>query len=256
MIINERKHPDETDCEHWPCNNIYTRCDSFWSCKYGDDEENCTRSICPKQFLPCISPYNSTLICLPASQVGDRIIDCLGASDELEYCRKNFGNLQTYEFYCQNDTKCIEHEKLCDGVEDCLFGEDEKFCDNRPQLCEESNFDHLTDVEYVLCRIGSIHRISFSLKTSSIYPLSSIVQIDSVNNQWNEQHIKSSLDEFPQSDIYHYGLHIYHRLEPGNISDVCFCPPNYYGEWCQYQNQRVKLFNTKILASNEDYYKI
>ncbi|CAF1160701.1 unnamed protein product [Rotaria sordida] len=95
IIIDGRNHSDETDCEHWQCNNIYTRCDGFWSCKYGDDEENCMRPICPKYFLPCILPHNSTLFCLPANQVGDRIIDCLGASDELEYCRKNYGDLQT-----------------------------------------------------------------------------------------------------------------------------------------------------------------
>ncbi|CAF3956027.1 unnamed protein product, partial [Rotaria sordida] len=228
IIIDGRNHSDETDCEHWQCNNIYTRCDGFWSCKYGDDEENCMRPVCPKYFLPCILPHNSTLFCLPANQVGDRIIDCLGASDELEYCRKNYGDLQTYGFYCHNDRTCIEHERLCDGIKDCLLGEDEKLCDDRPQLCEESNFNYLTDVEYVLCQSGSVHRTSFSLKTSSIYPPSPIVQMDSVNNQWNERHMKSSLDDFPRSEICNYGLHVYHWLRPGNTSDVCFCPPDYY----------------------------
>ncbi|CAF5024275.1 unnamed protein product, partial [Rotaria sp. Silwood1] len=27
------------------------------------------------------------LICLPSGQVSDEIIDCLGAADELQYCR-------------------------------------------------------------------------------------------------------------------------------------------------------------------------
>ncbi len=29
VIIDGQNHTDETDCEHWPCNNFYTRCDDF-----------------------------------------------------------------------------------------------------------------------------------------------------------------------------------------------------------------------------------
>ena len=257
MILNERNHSDETDCEYWPCNNVYTRCDGFWSCTYGDDEENCMRPICHNRSLPCISLHNSTLICLPPSQVSDGTVDCLGASDELEYCRKKDGYGQTYGFYCQNDTTCIEHTKICDGVEDCSLGDDEEFCKNRTQLCEESNLDNLTDVEYALCRIGSIYRPSFSLKTASVYPLSSTVKIDSVNNHLNERYIDTYLlDSFTSSKICHYGRHVYHWVEPDNISDVCFCPPNYYGNRCQYQNQRVSLTITLGFVQHQKIYTI
>ncbi len=32
VTINEKTYTDETECEYWPCSNIYTRCDSFWNC--------------------------------------------------------------------------------------------------------------------------------------------------------------------------------------------------------------------------------
>lgn len=47
LISHGQNHTDETDCEHWPCSNFYTRCDGFWSCPDGKDEENCTEKICP-----------------------------------------------------------------------------------------------------------------------------------------------------------------------------------------------------------------
>ena len=33
-MIDGVNYTDEMDCEYWPCNNIYTRCDDFgtWHC--------------------------------------------------------------------------------------------------------------------------------------------------------------------------------------------------------------------------------
>ncbi|CAF4069640.1 unnamed protein product, partial [Rotaria magnacalcarata] len=256
MIINGRNHSDETDCENWQCNNIYTRCDGFWSCPHGEDEENCTRSICPKGLLPCISSNRSALICLPANQVGDGIIDCLGASDEIEYCRESNEYHRTRGFYCQNDRMCVQHGELCDGNQDCLEGEDENFCADRLQLCEESNFHNLADADYVFCQIGSIRKPSFSLEMASIYPPLPIVQINPINNQLNEQYIYSSPGKFSQSNICNYGLQVYHWLGLDNISIVCFCPPNYYGDRCQFQNQRVSLTLRLGLVERQSPYAI
>ncbi|CAF4638570.1 unnamed protein product, partial [Rotaria socialis] len=239
--INGQNHSDETDCEDWQCNNIYTRCDGFWSCPHGEDEENCTRSICPKDLLPCISLNRSVLICLPANQVGDGIIDCLGASDEIEYCRESNEHYRIRGFYCSNDRICVQHGELCNGNQDCLLGDDENVCAHRSQLCEKSNFHNLTDAEYVFCQIGSIMKPSFSLETASIYPPLPIVQINPVNNQLNEQYIYSSPGKFSQPNICNYGLQVYHWLGLDNISIVSFCPPNYYGDRCQFQNQRVSV---------------
>ena len=65
LIIDGQNHTDETDCDDWPCKNFYTRCDRFWSCSDGADEENCTRQMCPAHFLPCVSPSNYSFTCLP-----------------------------------------------------------------------------------------------------------------------------------------------------------------------------------------------
>ena len=133
VLINGQNHTDETECEHWPCNNFYTRCDGFWSCPNGTDEENCTtQQICPSHSLPCVDPNNYTLTCLSANQVSDGHINCLGAIDEREHCRNllyikytDFGVFfmqPNIGFRCSNDDKCLEPEKLCDSRPDCPHG--------------------------------------------------------------------------------------------------------------------------------------
>ena len=82
MTIHGRNETDETNCEQWPCNNTYTRCNGFWSCKDGADEVNC-----PVLHHSCIFPDNPMeLSCLPINRSSDGIGDCLGATDERKEC--------------------------------------------------------------------------------------------------------------------------------------------------------------------------
>ena len=90
LTIDGQNHTDETDCEQWPCDNYDTRCDGFWSCSDGKDEENCTEQICPSNSYPCVSPRNFSLICLAGNKVNDGHIDCFGSTDELQHCRSAY----------------------------------------------------------------------------------------------------------------------------------------------------------------------
>ena len=78
---------DETHCEQWPCNNIYTRCDQFWNCRNGSDESKCVNSLCPFHTHPCLSPFNNELSCLPIDKADDGQMDCRGGTDERYFCR-------------------------------------------------------------------------------------------------------------------------------------------------------------------------
>jgi len=72
---------NETGCEHWECNNTYTRCDNFWLCQNGADEVNCPSSTCPIHHHDCILPNDTSKVsCLPIAFAGDNFDHCLGGS--------------------------------------------------------------------------------------------------------------------------------------------------------------------------------
>ncbi|CAF4997864.1 unnamed protein product [Rotaria sp. Silwood1] len=58
IIIDNRNETDETECQQWPCNNIYTRCDGIWNCpkdvtwKYVDEQTKImTKTVFSNSFI-------------------------------------------------------------------------------------------------------------------------------------------------------------------------------------------------------------
>ena len=249
VTIDGYNHSDESECEQWQCNNIYTRCDGFWNCPYGDDESNCTGQLCPPHSLPCVSPKdNSTLSCLPADRIDDGIVDCLGGSDERQYClTQAASNSPTIkDFRCWNSTKCIGSTDLCNNVKSCPFNDDEFFCGHRRSVCDTSKINVRDNIVHALCQIVDRRVVYFSLATAIIYPAITNQKIN-LNNEWSavRQTIKNyriSMRDAPTSAWHcNRGLYTLYWLGDNNYDYKCFCPPSYYGDLCQYQNQRVSL---------------
>jgi hypothetical protein len=115
LLPDDQNHTDETECDYWPCNTIYKRCNSFQDCPNGKDEENCTASICNPPSLLCVDPHDYKVICLSADRIGDKRVDCLGASDEPDLCRNPDLDPQSYfQFWCWNTTVVIVyHSPSC-----------------------------------------------------------------------------------------------------------------------------------------------
>ncbi|CAF4521974.1 unnamed protein product [Rotaria socialis] len=66
---------DETNCELWPCNNPYTRCDEFWHCSNGIDELNCPNSLCSSNEYVCGDFSFEISYCLPRAHLFDKYLD-------------------------------------------------------------------------------------------------------------------------------------------------------------------------------------
>ncbi|CAF0936558.1 unnamed protein product [Didymodactylos carnosus] len=64
MLIDGKEETEETNCEQWPCDTAYTRCDGAWHCPNGTDERYCSDPWCQFDQHPCVSVLNHTVICL------------------------------------------------------------------------------------------------------------------------------------------------------------------------------------------------
>ncbi|CAF3754724.1 unnamed protein product [Rotaria sp. Silwood1] len=71
ILVDGFNETDETHCDEWECNNLYTRCDGAWNCPNGADELNCIATKCASDSHECISPETGKIICLPVNQSGD-----------------------------------------------------------------------------------------------------------------------------------------------------------------------------------------
>ena len=255
VLIDEKNETDETHCESWPCNNTYTRCDGFWSCKDGADEINCTPSICPEGQHSCVLRNDTTKVsCLSAAQAGDGIDHCLGGLDErTKYYRQSPPNPITPGFHCWNDTKSIGMPQLCNRKTDCLFNDDESFCTSfksgKDVFCHNLE-QSATDVDIFLCsflqRYFHPRMLFFKLRNMPSYSLQHITDEIPITSmaETNTQLIeKDPMIRMMPEDHWrcNRGMQIRIRMDSNTSELSCLCPPSYYGDRCQYQNQRVSI---------------
>ena len=240
---------DETECEHWECNNIYTRCNGFRNCLNGIDELGCPSwfwiSNCSSNHFLCVSIENNRLTCLPLEQINDGKVDCLGALDEVELCEITSQKTTQHKFYCKNQSSyiCVDDTNLCDGQVQCENEDDEKFCSylHDPNLnqgvCKSFTASaDKSDVEHFLC---DHHEAKYRVQPQ--FTLDKIIDLLHIPTA-NEKQIQI-LDTDTQmpttTTTCNRGVELF--ISSNHSDKICLCPPMYYGSRCQYQNQRVSL---------------
>ncbi|CAF0830570.1 unnamed protein product [Rotaria sordida] len=251
ITIDGHNETDETECEYWQCNNTYTRCDGLWNCFNGADEIDCdSLSLlkCPSYHHICVSPQTYELMCLSIEKANDGNIDCVGATDEPKLCRSKNHQPKYENFYCKNDTihSCIRSHNLCSSQQQCMYGDDEPICNstkNKPSLysiCNDIYASIRTDIQNFICQ-----------RRSDLYKMRIVhFAVNKLRQSDKQLTIQNQMTRFISIPILrqydqrcHRGLPLQVWLNNnGNLNTiVCLCPPSFYGNFCQYQNQRVSL---------------
>ncbi|CAF3526078.1 unnamed protein product [Adineta steineri] len=235
-IVSIENETDETHCEQWPCVNPYTRCNGAWQCPKGIDEINCSSSFqCPANHHPCLSPQSRKMDCLHINRIEDGIIDCLGSTDERSHCRLQQPENEFMRYRCWNDTKCTSITRACD---DC--DKSNEF----DQICDRFNDNILDITKYVnsIDHIIPFRRQPFFHKSSSSFPPvqpSLLIHKQTQNDMITTEKISAiEHNNDPRLWLCNKGFVI---LVGKNETEQCLCPESYYGDLCQYQNQRVSL---------------
>ncbi|CAM4873275.1 unnamed protein product [Rotaria socialis] len=249
--INERYETDETECEQWLCINIYTRCDGIWNCPKGEDEIGCNVSPilnCSSDHHMCVSPVTNQLSCLPIGKAHDGNVDCLGGTDEPLLCPANYEANFEFNFYCSSDTYmiCASDEELCNGEYNCAHGNDEQFCVTNVSsnsICYSPALSLGSDVEKFLCHETKQKRKQ-QMKFFFLNEMNTTVD-EPMKNMVNLVTSTSSIFKmsYNHESRCHRGfnLRVWLNDEKNLTNNTCLCPPSFYGEICQYQNQRVSM---------------
>ncbi|CAF1154595.1 unnamed protein product [Adineta ricciae] len=247
ITVDGKNETDETECEQWECDNIYTRCDGITNCLHGEDEIGCDLSSlfnCSSNERICVTRHTSQFSCLPIYKINDGKVDCLGGTDETSICSSAYATYKGDDFFCMNNQTpiCLPNSKLCDERKDCFDGDDEQFCfRNRtvsPQKSICANFDSgfISHIEKYLC-LATKFREKARFKQFTIEGFQQSTE-NEVTNAVSGTQIR--LLDKPRC---YRGLdvRVWLNKSSNSYASACLCPPSYYGERCQYQNQRVSL---------------
>ena len=223
--------------------------------------------------------------CIKLTQIGDGHIDCLGGSDErnvLRHC--NGATMLGNDFKCNSSNTCIGFGSICDArcpnpVDDqtqCFArwhpptncsGDKNFVCLNgqcaRDGLCNEKS-DCLYGEDEQICRLRftavdySPHTLYRKWKESKArdvwqnlqlppFPPSLTEKNDSSPTLVSHTRVRREVEESP-AIFFACNRGVAARMYNGTTA--CFCPPQYYGDKCQFHSDRLVVqFHLKFTDS-------
>ena len=188
----------------------------------------CTRNY-PFDYKKRFLCMNSS-VCIAATQVCDRNVDCPWEDDELVCPWLHQSNAT--KFYCQNaPSRLLER---CDGIATnsagCQHRENSWFCDLAPRRPQ---------------------RITYHSSNLALYPNISLItqSKSSIIAEADRVALGRSMPvKHHQIWLCNHGYPV--RSTNSSTQYLCLCPPMYYGEQCQYQSERLSVH----LKLKQSYY--
>ncbi|CAF0776099.1 unnamed protein product [Adineta steineri] len=239
LLKDTLNHTDETNCERWPCNNPYFRCDNAWHCLNGVDELNCPNAKCSLNEHLCIHD-NFHSLCLPYLHLMDRLFKSRNTLFRHVYFANRTDSYLTNSLLW-NETKCITSDHLINPLLVPSIVHDDN-CFIQTEIPPAFKISTLLQVPKV-CRLTGLadfkrepkqflqtFRLSYFPSTSVN---SSALQPSQVDVNKSSPMIRRERDWYCNRGIP--------LLFKNNHTKKCLCPPSYFGHRCHLQSQRISL---------------
>jgi hypothetical protein len=200
-------------------------------------------------------------MCLPIEKANDGIVDCIGATDERTLCRMGHKDCFYESFHCVNDTRhfCIDWRNICDGMSQCKNRDDEQICSSISHykqgllFCSDGPFSMVSPAAKVFCTPFFV-RSGDDFKTKYF-------KLGEVSNSFKSNVANEIIDKHPRQSIVkneyyqprcHRGLdlQVWLNKETNSTKKVCLYPPSFYGNSCQYQNERISITIQFLVSSD------
>ena len=241
----DSEETDETDCHLWPCNNPNTRCDGIWHCPNGADELNCSYSKCSVNEHQCIDEWSRFSYCLPITHLFDQYYNdsvFFSIARQLYFYNgtENLGK----DFLPWSGTKCDTYDlsnlqTSSQRKEVCspptipflwLWKSNVHLPDNNDSFCDlqfgESLLNKDTNQFFVVSHLGNFPLVAIN------YSAPGMPESEEIGEQ-------TEADNKGSNSPCYRGIALLTSTNPE--TKVCLCPPNYFGDQCQWQNQRISL---------------
>ena len=281
LFSQQSKETDETDCEYWPysCYSNYTKCNQIWNCPNGHDELNCDNQYndhirkvfhCKSDEHYCIQLSNSNDIngnCIDLNRTGDGKMDCIGGTDEQfdSICVEKYPMDFQRRFHCLNSSLCIRIDQICDGISDCPFEDDELVCSALFQNnsstfhCRNSSENPVIQCDKYspnnqYCKLKEhlwfcdLRLDPRKTKMSSQTDFEEYPPIDpKIRYQRSDLNQPLIIPKISQISLLNNNLHVSlcklgYLIKSSSMNhSFCFCPPSYYGTFCQYQSEHLTI---------------
>ena len=275
---------DERNCSYWVCTSDMYQCpetgqcinrawicDGEFDCANGADELNCSlpksywieEDKCDRSLEHfCITKgyLSNQLIhrpCINYSKAGDGAVDCMGGRDERNTALCADYRILGNRFTCDNMTKCIDSESICNGIIDCFDRTDELICSWNRQQCRHGQFackdldtciDHRCDPKENCSFNEHLFWCSSATNSSATYRQSKIRRTSeylSFCNRFSNVIASSAtapiIDDGnqPVINVLEFCNRGFYLSTNNGTGLQCFCPPSYYGDQCQYTRRRA-----------------
>ncbi|CAF1449187.1 unnamed protein product [Adineta steineri] len=242
FLMDAFNNTDETNCEWWPCNNPYSRCDNAWHCFNGADELNCPDAQCSLSEHLCRYRGSEKPICVSYLHFMEKPLQSVTGPTRLIYLtNKTDANLNEYFFW--NETTCITSEHLIYPPSNSSIIHDDN-CFIQTKIPLPFTFDTYRR-DYLSQRCSLTNQLIFKRKPKqflqtfgfSYFPSTSI---NSSVPQPSQVGLNiSTLIKSRTRDWYcNRGIPL---LFKNNQTKKCLCPPSYFGDRCHLQSQRISL---------------